>query len=83
MSQVGSSDEFDLSCTYLHLFRNKYSKYKLRTFLIFLMASRRVCSLVADMPLRGKQRSKLQRAASLKGPGAIQENIDNKDLSAS
>jgi hypothetical protein len=38
LSQVGSSNEFDLSCTYFYLFGNKYSKYELRTFLIFLMA---------------------------------------------
>jgi hypothetical protein len=37
LPQVGSSDEFDLFWTYLHLFSDKGAKYKLENFLIFLM----------------------------------------------
>jgi hypothetical protein len=43
----------------------------------------RLWSLVAGMPLRGKQRSNLQKSASLKGLGVIYHNKENIDLSAS
>jgi hypothetical protein len=40
-------------------------------------------SLVAGMPLCGKQRSNLQKSTSLKGLGVIYHNKENIDLSAS
>jgi len=43
----------------------------------------RLWSLVAGMPLRGKQRSNLQKSASLKGLGVIYHNKENIDLPAS
>lgn len=43
----------------------------------------RLWSLVAGMPLRGKQRSNLQKSASLKGLGVIYHNKEDIDLPAS
>ena len=43
----------------------------------------RLGSLGANMPLRGKQKSKLQKAASLKGLEAIHGSTENLDQSTS
>jgi hypothetical protein len=38
LPQVGSSDELTYFLTYSYLFSDKYVKYQLKTFLVFLMA---------------------------------------------